>query len=169
MKKALSVVTALLFAAAMPLFAQHQHAGNGGHEPPAPARRERTAAPEGERMPDGHMDASQHVNGDHWYGHPAANDPRFHLDRPFAHGHFKDVGRGHHYVVTRFDAGARRFWFAGGFGFEVAAWDWDLASGWCWTGCGDEFVVYLDPDHPGWYLLYNMDTGTYVHVQYIGM
>ena len=169
MKKALTVATALLFAAAMPAFAQHQHAGNGGHPPPAPPRREASTAPEGERRPDGHMDMSQHVSGDHWYGHPAANDARFHLDHPFPHGHFKYVGAGHRFGVIRFDAGLHRFWFAGGWGFEVAAWDWALASDWCWTGCGDEFIVYLDPDHPGWYLLYNMDTGAYVHVQYIGM
>jgi hypothetical protein len=88
---------------------------------------------------------------------------------PYEHGHFSDVGPGHQFGVTRFDAGHREFWFAGGFGFQVAEWDWALASDWCWTTCGDEFVVYEDPDHPGWYLLYNMDTGAYVHVQYIGM
>jgi hypothetical protein len=69
--------------------------------------------------------------------------------------------------VERFDARFHRFWFPGGFGFEIAAWDWPLAADWCWN-CGDDFVVYDDPDHPGWYLLYNMDTGVYVHVQYIG-
>jgi hypothetical protein len=47
----------------------------------------------------------------------------------------------------------RRFWFAGGFSFEIASWDWDLASGWCWDCPGDNFVVYDDPDHPGWYFM----------------
>src|SRR5580700_1038927 len=169
MKKTISAMTSLIFLAAVSLYAQHAHAGNGGHAPPPPPARESHMAPEVEHRPDGRDDNSQHVNGDHWYGHPAGNDARFHLDHPFAHGHFADVGPGHQFGVIRFDAGAHRFWFGGGFGFEIAAWDWPLVADWCWTTCGDEFVVYEDPDHPGWYLLYNMDTGTYVHVQYIGM
>ena len=76
-------------------------------------------------------------------------------------------GRDYRYAVTHFDRERHRFWFAGGFGFEVAPWDWILAAEWCWT-CGDDFIVYDDPDHPGWYLLYNIYTGAYIHVQYLG-
>ena len=38
---------------------------------------------------------------------------------------------------------------------QVADWDWPICADWCWD-CGDDFVVYEDPDHIGWYMLYNV-------------
>ena len=52
-------------------------------------------------------------------------------------------------------------------GFEIADWDWPYYESWCWD-CGPDFVVYEDPDHVGWYLLYDVDTGAYVHTLFLG-
>jgi len=93
-------------------------------------------------------------------------DPRFRQARPFEHGRFGRVGPSYRYSVSRFDRVGHRFWL-GGAGFLVASFDWPLAVDWCWD-CGDDFVVYDDPDHPGWYLLYNTQTGAYIHAQYGG-
>ena len=49
-----------------------------------------------------------------------------------------------------------------GFSFQIASWDWDVAAGWFWDCDSDDFVVYEDPDHDGWYMLYNVHTGQYV-------
>jgi hypothetical protein len=170
--KPLSVMASILLVGAFGVFAQQRgaeehHGANGGHPPPPPTHNAANIHPEGEQKSDGRMDNRQHVSNDTWYGHPAADDKRFKLSHPYEHGRFENVGPSFTFNVLRVDNGHHRFWFSGGFGFEVAAWDWGLTSDWCWN-CGDNFVVYDDPDHPGWYLLYNMDTGVYVHVQYIG-
>jgi hypothetical protein len=93
-------------------------------------------------------------------------DERYRLARPYAYGRFRFLGPRYRYPVLRIDIGARRLWLGSGFSFEIAAWDWPYAARWCWN-CG-QFVVYVDPLHPGWYLLYDLRLGEYVHVRYLG-
>lgn len=163
-------VLALVAAAATSLSAQQgrsTHRANGGHIPPPPPARPRGAKPEVQTFPGGQVDARPHVDGNRWYGHNDADDRRFTLQHPYANGRFAKIGPTFQYSVARFDGASHRFWLNGGFGFEIAAWDWPFAAGWCWT-CPDDIVVYDDPDHPGWYLIYNTETGVYVHAQYVG-
>jgi hypothetical protein len=188
MKTRLSVAIALALFAVYPAFAQHGEAGhaqapaahvevphnaaapraNQGHIPPAPpVRTTKGAKPEGEKIA-GHLNNTPHVNNDHWYGHDKPNDARYKVAHPFEHGHFTAFGPDHRYNIVRIDRDAHRFWLPGGFYFDIAAWDWPICADWCWD-CADDFVVYEDTDHPGWYLLYNVHTGVYVHVTYMGM
>jgi hypothetical protein len=152
---------------------QEQHGAppraNQGRIPPTPRGRIDHAAPrEPQRLPNGRIVETQHVDGDRWYGHDSPNDARFRLTRQFEAGRFNRVGPSYRYEVNRIDDRAHRFWIAGRGGFEVAAWDWPLVSAWCWTCGGDDFVIYDDPDHPGWYLVYNIHTDEYVHAQFLG-
>jgi hypothetical protein len=161
----------LVFAMSAPIAAQRPHANfrpasREASRPPIPrepAPRERGATPRVE--PGRPQSAVPYVRDDQWYGHAAPNDPRLHIAHPFEFGRFSTVGRAHVYSVTRVDLGARRIWLPGG-RFEIAAWDWPVTAPWCWT-C-DNYVVYLDPDHTGWYLLYDMRTGEYVHALFLG-
>lgn len=141
---------------------------NEGNVPKAPPMRTNPAEPrQAEHFPTGHVNDIPHVNHDQWFGHESPNDPKLHMDKPFAHGRFAHWGSTYRYRVTRINANLHRFWFPGGFYFEVAPEDWPLCVDWCWN-CGDDFVVYQDSDHIGWYLLYDVQTGRYVHVQYMG-
>ena len=167
---------ALALCLALPALSQRRDArennpprANQGRIPaPPPARQQPRAKPEPERHPTGHINTTPHVNNDHWYGHDRPDDKRFHIDHPFEHGRFEHFGPTFRYRVERFDRDHHRFWLPGGFSFEVAAWDWPICADWCWD-CGDDFVVYEDPDHAGWYMLYNVHTGVYVHVSYLGL
>lgn len=165
---------ALALILAVPAQAQHRGVvrnnlprANQGQIPPGPQRHARTGAPESERMDDGRVNSMPHVNHNRWFGHDRPDDPRFRLASPNAHGRFANVGASFRYSVLRVDLSHHRFWLPGGFFFDVAAWDWPLCSDWCWD-CGDDFVIYADPDHLGWYVIYNVHTGVYVHASYMG-
>ena len=174
MSRQLSAVLGLvLFLAALPAFAERGARGqdfpraNQGQIPFPPERRiDPLAKPEVEYREGERVDSMPHVERGHWYGHDAPGDRRYRLARPFEHGRFEHVGPGYRYAVVRIDRDHHRFWFAESH-FEVAVWDWPICADWCWD-CGNDFVVYDDVDHIGWYLLYNVHTGVYVHVSYLG-
>ncbi|HYL84061.1 MAG TPA: hypothetical protein VE263_07500 [Candidatus Angelobacter sp.] len=187
MKNRIALLAASILLA-VPVFAQRNEQRNEqhgeqrpSHEPngpranqgripqPPPKRESRSARPEPERKEGGRVNSLPHVNNDHWYGHDRPNDKRYHVDRPFEHGHFEHFGPTYRYRVERFDRDRHIFWFPGSFSFQIAPWDWAVAADWCWDCPDDDFVVYEDSDHDGWYMLYNVHTGVYVHVQYMGM
>ena len=140
------------------------HVGGGFIPPRGPEPRTAPSPTPGRPNNDapGHPEAPHvHDNGE-WVGH--GNGANYHLDRPWANGHFP--GHFGPSYVYRLGGGNRERFFFNGFYFGVAPYDYDYTDGWFWDT--DDIVLYDDPDDPGWYLAYNPRTGTYVHVQYYG-
>jgi len=172
--KAYVGILALALAATLPAMAQHPAGGGHPAAPPAHGPAEFHGTP---HPPEDHrnfQDKQDHPNAPHvdrqgghdqWIGHDTGkNDPHYHLDHPFEHGHFTGgFGPDHRWRLA--GGGPGRFWF-GGFYFSVAPYDVGFCDGWLWDS--DDVIIYDDPDHIGWYLAYNVRLGTYVHVEYLG-
>ena len=165
-----------LLAGTLPLMAQRDRGWQPRPQPPVHGPREYRGEPR--RMEpnpvfrdhEGHPDAPHVDNrrwgGERWRGHDWGRDnDRYRAERPWEHGRFEGgFGREHRW---RMEGGRpERFWFRGWF-WSVAPADYAYCGGWFWDR--DDIVIYDDPDHPGWYLAYNMRLGTYVHVMYMGM
>lgn len=141
------------------------HGAAPGSAPVHPATPDHNAHPTYRDRPNHPAAPHVHVTNNVWVGHGSGrNDVHYHLEHPWAHGHFGGpIGPQH---IWRLGGGARDRFRFGGYFWAVAPYDYDYTSDWLWDN--DDIVIYDDPDHDGWYLAYNVRLGTYVHVEYLG-
>ena len=181
MKLWIAVLAALLLFCS-PGLTQEKHAGKGhdvghGYIPPhgpAPSRAQAPArsAPENRGAPKnrgfadkpGHPEAPHvHTNGK-WVGHDSgAMIPAITSTVPGAWTLHRRVRPGSRVPPGRGKSGPL---LVQRLHFSVALPDYAYCDGWLWSS--DPIVIYEDPDHPGWYLAYNMRLGIYTHVTYLG-
>jgi len=113
----------------------------------------------------GHPNAPHVDAGNRWVGHDTGrSDANYHLNHSWEHGRFPGgIGPSHRWQLS--GGGLNRFWFNGWY-WSVAPADFGFCAPWNWDV--DEVIVYEDPDHIGWYLIYNVRLGTFIHVMFMG-
>ena len=160
--KASMVVAVAAALMALPMSANAQARGR---VPEAPEVRRGPDAAPGREM-GRENDPVPYARGGEWYGHAPSNGLRAPLGTPFMEGLFGLAGTGHPLSIESVDMAGHELWTPGGYVFEVAPADWALTAPWCWS-C-DRFVIYPDPLRLGWYLLYDVQFGQYVHAEFMG-
>jgi len=151
--KAIQCAFAALLIIAVPAFAQNRGGGGASHQAipsrgPVQSKGTLHAVEPNRNYSDkaGHPNAP-HVDGKTWVGHDTGkNDPRYHMDNPWAHGHFSG-GFGPSHVWHLGGGGPSRFWFNGWY-WDVAAADIAFCDGWLWESV--QFVVYVGGVRGGW-------------------
>jgi len=142
-----------------------RHIPQHGPPPAPPHAQQRAPAPPQHASAPAPRRVQRVDDNDHWIGHDGGrDDAHYRVDQPWAHGHFTlGIGPSHVYHLH----GGRRDHFAiGSVYFSIAPYDYDVVSDWYWDR--DDLVIYDDPDHPGWYLVYNPRLGTWAHAEYLG-
>ena len=181
--RTVNVALAILFVASFPVLAQ-QHPQDHGRPPIPPARGpapyhapKATPAHKTESIRQmqlkqrnysdqkGHPNAPHVDRGTKWVGHDGGrNDDRYRVQHPWEHGRYTGgFGPSHRWELT--GGGPTRFRFNNWY-WSVASADYAYCGNWDWDA--DDIVIYLDPDHDGYYLAYNVRLGTYIHVMFMG-
>jgi hypothetical protein len=164
--KPLKIAFASLLVFAVPVFAQHRAPSAPPSHSPAPYHgTPQPVAPNRNYSDHAGHPSVPHVDGNKWVGHDSGpGAAAYHLDAPYPHGRFTG-GFGPSFRWRLAGGDPSRFWFNGWY-WSVADADIAFCDAWLWNS--DDIILYEDPDHPGWYLAYNVRLGTYVHVEYLG-
>ena len=118
---------------------------------------------EGDRG-DRHEASYKHVDRDDHRDWDSEHD-RFRPGHSYPNGRYEHVRSV--FIARRIDLRTRRVVLYDNSNWVVASYDLDRCRDWAWDR--DQVYVYDDDHHPGWYLLFNVRLGRYVHVEYFGV
>jgi len=118
----------------------------------------------GEEKKEERREKNREVRGDEHRRWDYEHD-RVRPGHAFPHGRYEHVRE--RFFIRRFDSASRRVFFPDGSVWVIAPYDIPRCRDWYWDR--DVVYVYDDDTHPGWYVLFNVRLGHYIHVEYFGV